>query len=382
VPALRGATTLMARRRSSATVPLSAAFALLIVYASLYPFSGWRWPPGQSLQSLLTLPWAQYHIAFDIWANFIGYMPLGALLYGAGVRSGWRWGWALVLAALSPMLLSYVLELTQSFLPERVPSREDWLLNSGGGVAGVLVAAALTALGALRVWQSLRDRWFIPASAGALTLLLLWPMALLFPTPVPLGLGQCWDELRELARLALEDTPWALAAESWLRPSLPLRTPLSPATEMLCVALGLLAPCLVAFAAMRSRARRAVLTLGALVLALAVSTLSTALNFGPEHALAWLTPTAVPGLTLGLLAALACCVLPSRLAAAVGLMVLTAQVVVVAQAPENAYYAQSLQAWSQGRFIRFHGLSRWLGWLWPYAAAAWLLVRVGARDES
>jgi VanZ family protein len=372
----------MARRRSSASVPLSAAFALLIVYASLYPFSGWRWPPGQSLQSLLTLPWSQYHITFDIWANFIGYMPLGALLYAAGVRSGWRWGWALAAAALSPMLLSYALELTQSFLPERVPSREDWLLNSAGGVAGALVAAVLTALGLLRVWQSLRDRWFIPASAGALALLLLWPLALLFPTPVPLGLGQCWDEAREFARLALEDTPWAAAAESWLRPPLPERAPLSQPTEVLCIALGLVAPCLVAFAGMRSRARRAVLTPGALVLALAVSTLSTALNFGPEHALAWLTPATVPGLAMGLVAALACSLLPSRLAAAVGLMVLTALVVVVAQAPDNAYYTQSLQAWSQGRFIRFHGLSRWLGWLWPYAAAGWLLMRVGARNEG
>jgi hypothetical protein len=85
---------------------------------------------------------------------------------------------------------------------------------------------------------------------------------------------------------------------------------------------------------------------------------------------------------MGLVAALACSLLPSRLAAAVGLMVLTALVVVVAQAPDNAYYTQSLQAWSQGRFIRFHGLSRWLGWLWPYAAAGWLLMRVGARNEG
>jgi VanZ family protein len=373
---------LTAHRRNSTAVPLSAAFALLIVYASLYPFSGWRWPPGQELQDLLALPWTHYHIAFDEWANFVGYMPLGALLYGAGVRSGWHWARSLLLAALLPVVLSYALELTQNFLPERVPSREDWLLNGGGALVGALAAAALQALGVLRVWQSLRDRWFIPASAGALTLLLLWPLALLFPAPVPLGLGQCWDEARELARAALENTPWAGAAEPWLIPAQAERAPLSRATEMLSIALGLLGPCLVAYAVMRSPARRAVLTLGVLALALAVSTLSTALNFGPEHALAWLTPATVPGLALGLLGALACSLMPPRLAAALGLMVLTALVVVVAQAPDNAYYAQSLQAWSQGRFIRFHGLSRWIGWLWPYAAALWLLLRIGARDEA
>jgi len=146
----------MAGPRSSTAVPLAAAFALLIAYASLYPFSGWRWPPGQLLWSLLALPWAHYYIAFDLWANFIGYMPLGALLYGAGVRSGWRWGWALLLAALLPALLSYAMEVTQNFLPDRVPSREDWLLNSGGGVVGALLGAALQALGVLQVWQSLR----------------------------------------------------------------------------------------------------------------------------------------------------------------------------------------------------------------------------------
>ena len=29
-------------------------------------------------------------------------------------------------------------------------------------------------------------------------------------------------------------------------------------------------------------------------------------------------------------------------------------------------------------FIRFHGLSQWIGWLWPYAAGLWLLGRLGS----
>ena len=37
------------RPRSSAT-PLALAWAALVLYASLFPFSGWRWPPGQSLE--------------------------------------------------------------------------------------------------------------------------------------------------------------------------------------------------------------------------------------------------------------------------------------------------------------------------------------------
>ena len=58
----------------------------------------------------------------------------------------------------------------------------------------------------------------------------------------------------------------------------------------------------------------------------------------------------------------------------------TQQLVVgVAQAPDDPYFAQSLKAWEQGQFVRFHGLAQWVGWLWPYAAMGWMLSRLGAR---
>jgi len=48
--------------------------------------------------------------------------------------------------------------------------------------------------------------------------------------------------------------------------------------------------------------------------------------------------------------------------------------------PSEPYCAQTLQAWESGRFIRFHGLSRWFGLLWPFVALAWLLARLVGRD--
>ncbi len=45
-------------------------------------------------------------------------------------------------------------------------------------------------------------------------------------------------------------------------------------------------------------------------------------------------------------------------------------------APISPYFAQSLEVWEQGRFIRFHGLSQWLGWLWPFAALVFGLLAV------
>ena len=44
--------------------------------------------------------------------------------------------------------------------------------------------------------------------------------------------------------------------------------------------------------------------------------------------------------------------------------------------------ADTLQAWEQGRFIRFHGAAQWIGWLWPYVAMLYLLARIGARERS
>jgi hypothetical protein len=85
--------------------------------------------------------------------------------------------------------------------------------------------------------------------------------------------------------------------------------------------------------------------------------------------------------TGALLAALAG-VVPQRAAAGLGLMTLTALVTLVTQAPSDPYFADSLQAWEQGRFIRFHGAARWVGWLWPYAAIVYLLARLGARDQD
>jgi hypothetical protein len=138
----------------------------------------------------------------------------------------------------------------------------------------------------------------------------------------------------------------------------------------------------VAYAVMPAGWRRVVISLGALLLGTGGMTLATLLNFGPVHAMAWLGPTALPGLGLGLLLALLLVPLPPRLCTGLGLVVLTGLVVGVAQAPADPYFAQSLQSWEQGRFVRFHGLAQWVGWLWPYAAMGWLLSRLGARHGT
>jgi hypothetical protein len=124
--------------------------------------------------------------------------------------------------------------------------------------------------------------------------------------------------------------------------------------------------------------RRVVLVFGALALAALAMTLSTLLNFGPDHALAWMTPVTGPALLAAAVVASLLAPLSRRVVAGLGLLVLGALVMLVAQAPSDPYFAQSLRQWEQGKFVRFHGLAQWVGWLWPCAAMGWLLTRLGS----
>lgn len=355
-------------------------FAGLIVYASLYPFGDFARPPVPALVHVLRLPWSTYFTAFDVVANLCGYLPLGLLLFGAVVRSGGGWPRALVVAVVAPALLSYAMEVAQYFLPGRVPSLLDWCLNVGGAAAGALAAAGVQSLGYVDRWQDMRDRWVIRRSGGALALLLLWPVGLLFPPPVPFGLGPPWDRVLEGADAAMEGVPWLEALRDRIAARLP-PLEIDPASEWLAMTLGLAAPVLLAYAIVRPGWRRLILAGGATALGFVVTTLSTALNFGPTHALGWITAAFWPALVTALLLSALLASAHQRICAAVGLAVLSALTALVVQAPADPYYAQSLQAWEQGRFIRFHGIAQWVGWLWPPGAIAWLVVRLGAREE-
>jgi hypothetical protein len=90
-----------------------------------------------------------------------------------------------------------------------------------------------------------------------------------------------------------------------------------------------------------------------------------------------MTPVTGPALLAAAGVAMLLAPLSRRVSAGLGLVVLGALVMLVAQAPSDPYFAQSLRLWEQGKFVRFHGLAQWVGWLWPYAAMGWLLTRLG-----
>ena len=368
----------MARRSRSLASLVALSVLVLIVYASLYPFSGWRWPAGSPTLALLTLPWPARRDISDEVLNVLGYVPLGMALMVLGLRRGHS-GWASLMMAIAlPSVLSYAMELTQCLLPMRVPSLRDWVCNALGATLGALLAALLDAIGWLQRWRAWRDHWFARQTPGALILLGLWPAGLLFPTPIPFGLGDAWSELGGSVIRGLSALNLGL---NW-GPSVAPRIPLSGLAEVAAVALGLLGPMSLAAASSHPGRRRVPLMLMVAVMGVVGMTVSTALNFGPSHAAAWLTPAGVAGVVLGLLLSGLLLWPGRRLAAALGLLLLSSSVALVLQAPADAYFTASLQLWEQGRFIGFHGLAQWIGWFWPYAAILWLLLRFVESDSA
>lgn len=341
--------------------PMAWLFAGLVAYASLYPFTDWRTQGGEFL-GFLWAPWPRYWTAFDVFSNLVGYVPLGFFFAVTVLRTaGGRWRW--LGACLLPSALSLGMEALQVYLPSRVPSNVDWLLNSAGGVAGALLALLMHRAGLLDRWQRLRANWFVPDAHLALLLLVLWPVALLYPVALPLGLGQVLGSGEVWLAANLADTRFA----HWLPATERVWVPLSPAMEALCVALSLLVPCLLGYAVLKGVARRVVhlclLTLAGLL----VSALSSAMTYGPVHTWVWLTPTVLTGGLLGVVVGLGAVALSRRACAVWMLMALSVALALLNQAPPTPYLAESLDVWSQGRFIRFHGLTQWVGWLWPYA---------------
>ena len=362
---------------ASSAWPLAILYALLIVFASLFPFEGWR-VQGIEPWAFVTAPLPPpYWTWFDVNTNILGYIPLGFLLALGGMRSGMH-GWALLWATLCGAVLSLCMEFLQIYLPRRVPSNMDFVLNAAGGLAGALLAVALEQLGLLARWSVFRERWFGTQPQGGLVLLGLWPLALLFPAALPFGLGQVLERLDKALDVWLQGTPFA----EWL----PLRetplVPLAPSAEMLCVMLGLLAPCLLAYLLIAHVGRRAVAAVVVCMAGWAATTLSAGMAYGPAHAWAWLTLPTQAGVVAAVLVAAALLALPRRWCAVALLLVLMWQLQWLNQAPLSPYFAETLQTWEQGRFMRFYGLGQWLGWLWPYAVLAYVALRLTQRSHD
>jgi len=354
--------------------PLAAVYAGLIVYASLYPFMGWR-DQGVPAWLFLVAPLPKYWTAFDVVSNVLGYVPLGFFMTLGALRTA-HLRWTIWLAVPVATALSMVMETLQIYLPTRVPSNVDLGLNVVGAVLGALSGWGLEKLGVLQRWNRFRANWFVSDTRGALVLLALWPLALLFPTAIPFGLGQVMERLESSLADWLADSPFL----EWL----PVRDielqPLLPVTEWLCVLLGLVIPGLLGYCIIRQAGKRLWFLSWMVALGVGVSGLSAALSFGPEHAWIWLNESVRGALVVALVMLALLLTAPPRAAAALAVLALGVYLSLINQTSTDPYFEQTLFMWEQGRFIRFHGLAQWLGWLWPFAALLYVLSRVWGKE--
>ncbi|MDO8312528.1 MAG: VanZ family protein [Sideroxyarcus sp.] len=166
---------------------LLAGYVLLILYASLSPFTGWQ-EQGLEFGAVISSPLWLTYTTFDALTNWLAYLPLG-VLFALTLRTHFESGRSLLFATLGSVLLSIVLEYLQMYLPSRTSSNTDILTNGLGAFSGALLAWVI----APRVWFARATQWRIELFQRGhgvdfgLALVMLWMFAQINPSLPILG---------------------------------------------------------------------------------------------------------------------------------------------------------------------------------------------------
>ena len=339
---------------------LALAYLLVIVYASLQPFRGWRFPPDDILR-FLTASWPRYITLDDVLINLIAYVPLGFLL-ALGLKTRLGALAAVMLATLLAAMLSLMMESVQMFLPARIASNIDLLTNSAGALFGAMAAPLLSPSGFPgSKLAALRRRWFIPgtmADAG-LVIACLWLLTPLHPTAQPFGTGY----LR-----ATFDLP----AYFFHTPQLLLLAEAAVVFFNL-LGLGLLISTLM-------RPSRPLALIAAVVAAGLVIKSVAAVTLVKLPPFLWLTPGVALGLVAGVPPLILLSRVPPPVKVAVAAVCFCAAVAAINLAPDNPYQNVPLQllAGRSSHFMNFSSIIRALSEMWPFLAVGYLLVAASA----
>lgn len=173
-------------------------YTALILWGSLYPFTGWR--PTADALAFLGVWNTKALSAPDLVVNALIYIPLGIGL--RWLTRSWPALLSIALATAFAAALSFGVEAAQAHLPQRVPSLADFILNTGGGLVGATIAALLTPrwrlVARLQAW---RARSFQPTRDADLALVAIagWALSQLSPFVPSLDLGTLRNGLAPLA---------------------------------------------------------------------------------------------------------------------------------------------------------------------------------------
>jgi VanZ family protein len=346
------------------------AYLLLIVYASWFPFSGWR-SSGLSPFAFLVLQMPRWWTGFDVMVNIVGYMPFGILIVLA-LHPRVRGLWAVAIAAVVGLLVSGTMEVVQNYLPSRVPSSLDLLTNAGGCLAGAVLGAwfAPMLLDRSRLYL-LRQRWFAAHASQGLVLVALWPLAQVYPQNYLFGNGQILPLLSEWLSDWL-DTDIDLV--TMLRGDVPMSVEQYWLSETIITACGMTGAALTLLCLTRRGAPRQSLMLALIGVGIVVKTLASSLFFAPDNAFVWVTPGAEGGFLIGLIMLAGLAFAPQVAQRRLAVVTLVLSLIVVNTIPANPYFVSTLQAWQQGKFLNFNGAAQFLDMAWPIIALWFLLL--------
>ncbi|KFI22388.1 VanZ family protein [Nitrosococcus oceani] len=169
----------------------------LLVYGTLYPLHDWRVPLETEWRPIFERGSnASYS---DIFTNIVVYIPLGFLLARAVISFS---PVAKVFTALlGGIVLSFLLESLQVYLPSRVASFLDLALNAMGALAGGLLFVAVRPQG--RIYEcllSLRQAYIRPGALASASMFLLglWGLSQTSPWVPSLDISGLRQELKPL----------------------------------------------------------------------------------------------------------------------------------------------------------------------------------------
>jgi VanZ family protein len=354
-------------RRSRLVRYLAVAYFGLVVYASLYPFVGWRAPIGDPAAFVLA-DWPYYITFSDLVLNVLAYVPLGLLLtlvfMGRMPRAS-----AALLGLFTGAFISLLLELLQVYLPTRIPSNVDLLTNTGGSTIGAAIAFAFGERWILSgELYRLRERFFRPGHVTdlGLALLALWLLTQLNAAIWLFGNG-------DLRHFLTGEVSMNYAADTYRY------------LEAAVAAFNFAGVALMLTAFSRSFPAAAFSLIGLTAAALVLKTMASAALFVPGNPALWLTPGSLWGLTAGVATWLAMAALPQSIRIAGATLCLMVGAVVVNLAPENPYLVAALQVLRRGHYATFGEMMQLLSASWTFLALVYLLVhahRAGAVDSD
>jgi VanZ family protein len=337
---------------------LAIGYTLLIVYASLSPFTGWR-SPGPTPLAFLYAPLPRYVTGFDLAVNVIAYVPEGflvtLLILGAARPAA-----AAIAGTLACCALSLAMEVAQTYLPMRVANNLDLLTNGVGALVGAVLAARA---GSLPTFVERLMRWraalFLHGRSAdfGVSLLALWFFSQLDPSRPLLGILFFSDGVQaQLAGLA--------PAQSYK-----LLGPLSVALNL--VGVGLVLMCV-----MQSR-RMALAAVGLLVVvASLIKMVAATLLLKREAAFLWVSQEVAAAIACGAIVLTFAAAMPRRWVAPLCAMSMIAAIGLAVFKPDEPFAVLALRLfrWSDVQLLNYNGLASAVADAWPYAALAMLFM--------